>query len=98
MVHVITETRIAVCIKSDHTVDVYGRSIRKDDPVPSHLHAVLSVQNPRVVLPHKAGTLWDQQVAARGGVEHIGTDESFDVARNVGIQALLQDRWNLPAS
>ena len=43
MVHVRTEPRVAVSVESDHTVDVHGRGIRKNDPVPSHLHAILSV-------------------------------------------------------
>src|SRR5215831_1781179 len=97
MVHIVPETRVAVCVESDHTVDIHGRSIRKDDPVPNHLHAILSVRNPGVVLSDETRTLWDEQKSASGGIEHIRTDERLDFAGKVGIQALLQNGWNLPA-
>src|SRR5215831_18291940 len=97
MVHIVPETRVAVSVEADHTVDIHGRSIRKDDPVPNHLHAILSVRNPGVVLSNETRTLWDEQISASGGIEHIGTDERLDFARKIGIQALLHNGWNLPA-
>src|SRR5215813_2119395 len=97
MVHIVPETRVAVSVEADHTVDIHGRSIRKDDPVPSHLHAILSVRNPGVVLSNKTRTLWDEQISASGGIEHVRTDERLNFARKIGIQALLQNGWNLPA-
>ena len=97
VIDVVTEAGIAVRIQSNHAVDIHGRRIRKNDPVPDHLNAILAVGNPRVVFPNQAGALWDQQVEASRGIENVGTDQRLDVTGKVGIQALFQDGGDLPA-
>ncbi len=67
-VDAILETGIAGGVRTNQVVELEGRGVRQDHPLPHHLHAALPIAHLTVVAAQQACTLRDQHVLAGGTV------------------------------
>lgn len=71
-----------------------GRTVRKDDPVPSDQDATLAANHPGVISSEQLGTLRQKQIPAGGRVVDVLGDLGDQVARQISIYAADHDAGN----
>ena len=97
VIHLVVKTSHALNILAHHSIEIDRAAIGINDPRPDYLQAVLSVGDLGVINSNQARSLRNQEVFSRRRVVHVRAHQRFYLARQVGINSLLKDGWNVPA-
>ncbi|MCY1528329.1 hypothetical protein D9M68_634300 [compost metagenome] len=82
-VDTILQAGIAGGVAADQVVELEGRGVRQDHPLPHHLHATLPIAHLAVVAAEQARALGDQHMLTGGAVVDRFGHRGDDIARQI---------------
>ena len=71
MIHLVSQSSVAVRIQAHHPIEIDRGSIRVHDAAPCHLDTVLAVGDPRVVSSNQLRSLRDQKIETSSCVVNV---------------------------
>ena len=87
VVHLVIEPGIAGTVRPGHGANVQGLSIGKNNALPGHQDAALTVGDRTRITAHQTRALGNQAPFAGGRVEYVLTDLRHDLAGQLGVDA-----------
>ena len=79
MVHPVCKASVTAQVDARHSLKVYRVAIGEYQAGPDHKSAFLSIGDFGIVFSYKPGSLGNQQVPSRDGIEHVFTDLGDDL-------------------
>src|SRR6202041_2773253 len=96
--HLVPEPRRAFAIVPFESAKGKRTAVGEDYPPPNSLQRFLTISNVRIIYSYKGAARRNQDVLATDGVINVFPNQSPDKTRQIGVQLLLQHRWNKPPS